>query len=92
MKLIIDIEEDIYEDVKKTIISDEIFDEIVEAFRHGTPLPKGHRRLIDAEELLKRACVRKADEGDIFVSQYYCIEKSDLDNLQIIIEADNTGK
>ena len=44
MKIVIDIPADIYECVKKTIISDEIFDEIVEAFRNGTPLPKGHGR------------------------------------------------
>ena len=35
IKLVIDIPENIYECVKKTIISDEIFDEIVDAFRSG---------------------------------------------------------
>ena len=35
MKIVIDILEDAYECVKKTIISDEVFDEVVEAFRNG---------------------------------------------------------
>ena len=55
MKIVIDIPENIYECVKKRIISDEIFDELVDAFRNGTPLPKGHGRLIDADKCIKQA-------------------------------------
>lgn len=53
MKLVIDIPENIYECVKKTIISDEIFDELVGAFRKSEPLPKGHGALKDTDAIRK---------------------------------------
>lgn len=51
MQLVIDIPEEIYLNVKKDYLYDT--EVIVNAFKNGTPLPKGHGRLIDADELKK---------------------------------------
>lgn len=47
MKLVIDISEEDYEYIKNS--NDMNFN----AIKNGTPLPKGHGRLIDADELLE---------------------------------------
>lgn len=87
MKIVIDIPEDVVVNDLYANYFKCMSEKLYEVLQNGTPL-KGHGRLIDADELLKCAFVRKDDEGDIFVSQYYCIEKCDFDNLQTIIEAD----
>lgn len=43
MKLVIDIPEEIYLNVKKDYLYDT--EVIINAFKNGTPLPKGHGRL-----------------------------------------------
>ena len=49
MKLIIDIDEDYYKAIwENGYIYDEDNEDIAKAIRNGTPLPKGHGRLIDA--------------------------------------------
>lgn len=55
MKLVIDISDETYEDVKKyeSMVDIEV-DEVAEAIAKGTPLPKGHGRLIDADMLEKK--------------------------------------
>jgi len=58
MKIVIDIDENIFvrlfdngvEDY--AIVNDDLF-AIAKAIRNGTPLPKNHGRLIDADELMK---------------------------------------
>lgn len=49
MKLVIDIPEEIYLNVKKDYLYDT--EVIVNAFKNGTPLPKGHGRLIDTDAI-----------------------------------------
>jgi hypothetical protein len=55
------------------------------AIKHGTPLPKGHGRLIDADKL-------KLTRHDIHVEEidYYhrCVSIENIDNAPTIIEAD----
>ena len=80
MQIMIKISEDIYEDVKKTIISDEIFDEIVEAFRNGIPLPKGHGRLIDESYLMP--------DSDYEDGLFYAVSIEHINSAPTIIEAD----
>ena len=83
MKLIIDISEDVYtrlfdnstEDY--TITNDDLFT-IAKSIRKGTPLPKNHGRLIDADAIDTRW-------SDPEVSQT-------LDEAPTIIEADGGGK
>ena len=53
MKLIIDIPEDALKEMKtKEFISIESLDTAIECIKNGTPLPKGHGRLIDADVLV----------------------------------------
>ena len=69
MQIVIDIPEEEYKCVQitgcignKTCISNAIY--------NGTPLPKGHGRLIDADELLDNTCldeiptIIEADKGE----------------------------
>ena len=51
MQIVIDIPEDVY----KKIVADKyvIYDKMFYSIKNGTPLPKGHGRLIDAEILIK---------------------------------------
>lgn len=51
MKLVIDIPEEIYPNVKKDYLYDT--EVIVNAFKNGIPLPKGHGRLIDESKINK---------------------------------------
>jgi hypothetical protein len=37
---------------------------IADAIKNGTPLPKGHGRLIDADALEKKMCDREMEMGD----------------------------
>lgn len=54
MKLVIDIPEDRFEDIQR-IASVQIRRDTVEKFiANGTPLPKGHGRLIDADAFIAR--------------------------------------
>lgn len=50
MQMVIDISEDLYNECKR--LGDKR-DTLFEAIRNGTPLPKGHGRLIDADSFRK---------------------------------------
>ena len=88
MKIIIDIEEEIYKECipyKDTPIMSNLANdnsEIVHAVANGTPLPKGHGRLIDADKLL-------GSDG-IIVDSRKChyIPMIDVYQAPTIIEAD----
>lgn len=51
MKLIIDISEDMYNDSNILMVKD--LSELKKIIANGTPLPKGHGRLIDADAYRK---------------------------------------
>ena len=56
MKIVIDIDEETYKDIKKSKIYSSMRDvpqESVLAIANGTPLPEHHGRLIDADETLR---------------------------------------
>lgn len=55
MKILIDIPKVMFINAK----SDLLFgaDILVNAIKNGTPLPKGHGRLIDADDLLDNTCI-----------------------------------
>ena len=55
MKIVIDITEKEFERVCRTTLSLDGSMQIYRAIREGTPLPKGHGRLIDADALQKQA-------------------------------------
>lgn len=55
MQIVINIDEETYNDIKKGKIYSSFRDvplESVNAVANGTPLPKGHGRLIDANEII----------------------------------------
>ena len=57
MKLVVEIDEETYKDIKKGKIYSSIRDvplESVNAIANGTPLPKGHGRLVDADAFERR--------------------------------------
>lgn len=80
MKLIIDIPEELFEAYKgrSPRLGDEGMDMIAQAIANGTPVPKGHGRLIDADALNFNA-----DYNEPLIS------KLDFDCAPTIIEADN---
>lgn len=49
MQIVIDIPEEIYKKTQNDVYV--IYDKMYHAIKNGTPLPKGHGRLIDADEL-----------------------------------------
>ncbi len=57
MKLVIDIPEEMYKDYVLVNLSrgngKNIVYDFLKAIKHGTPLPKGHGRLIDADEIIR---------------------------------------
>ena len=54
MQIVIDIPEDVYVARKYGDISPWITGTILDAVEQGTPLPKGHGRLIDADALVEK--------------------------------------
>lgn len=78
MQIVIDIPESIYKGVKLHRVLEESIDIILYAIEDGTPLPKGHGRLIDEREVYKKfycRCLARA-------------AKEVLDGTSTIIEAD----
>jgi len=82
MQIVIDIPEEEYNWIiksDKTVFADVASKEcMLHAIKNGTPLPKGHGRLIDADALLK-----KHPEFDT-----YPFPSTTIDNAPPIIEAD----
>ena len=76
MKIVIDIPIVVYDEIIN--FNDVNNTALYEAIRNGTPLPKGHGRLIDADELIK-------DYGNTDIEIL-------LENMDTIIEADKDGK
>jgi hypothetical protein len=95
MQIVIDIPEVFYEALKNTekIVSGQrsgktLMSVIYSAVANGTPLPKGHGRLIDADEILNHAHIEEDEDGDIFVKKWYCIEKDVFDNALVLIDGE----
>lgn len=60
---------------------------VVLAIGNGTPLPKGHGRLIDADELKKNI-----QENDVLYTMGFNVRICDINDAQTIIEADMREK
>lgn len=81
MKLIIDIPKHIYDCViGKTVLLSHM-DGMCKAIEEGTPLPKGHGRLIDADEI-------QFENTEFDTYNDYCIAFDAIDQADTIIEAD----
>lgn len=85
MQIVIDIPKRTYEQLK--FLREQGFDGfetiIDKAVANGTPLPKGHGRLIDADELKPRYISPEA-----WYSPMWGFELVDIENAPTIIEAD----
>lgn len=68
-------------DRKKTLI---LFD-IIDAIRNGTPLPKGHGRLIDADALYKSSRLCHTEEDGTA-----CVEWREINDAPTIIEGSDS--
>ena len=85
MKLVIDIHEKDYQSI---LNSGQVPYGVVCAIMNGTPLPKGHGRLIDADEL--EECKEIMDT--ISDGSKYAVRMDDIRNVvSTIIEADKEG-
>ena len=86
MKLIIDIPEDVYtrlfdNGIQDNEIATDDICEMARALRLGTPLPKGHGRLIDADKIIS--------DG---ISKGFCDWYDEMKYAPTIIEADKEGE
>lgn len=84
MQIVIDMSDDDYRKVQDGRASVSMMRKII---RNGTPLPKGHGRLIDAEEL--EEC--KEIMNNIMGESKYAVRMDDVRNMQTIIESENEG-
>ena len=83
MKLIIDIDEYNYKLIQDGNYCGILSHEIYNAIKNGTPLPKGHGRLIDADKLK-----RIIQENDVLNMTGFNVRLCDINNTPTIIEAD----
>lgn len=86
MKIVIDIPDDLY----KGIVDDKCGvheGRIYNIIRSGTPLPKGHGRLIDADAIeYTHAIARSLDDGHNW--NELCVTEDEIYDAPTIIEAD----
>ncbi len=87
MKIVIDIDEQTYNNIKnyRGVPYADSVDVGIEILK-GTVLPKNYGRLIDADEILNHAHIEEDEDGDIFVKKWYCIEKDVFDNALVLID------
>lgn len=87
MQMVIDIDDNEYLGIKNypdNITSYPVTIHLYEAVRNGTPLPKGHGRLIDADELEECKEIMNTISGE----SKYAVRMDDIRNMSTIIEAD----
>lgn len=83
MRLVIDIPDSIY----NRIVEEDLKGIMSNAIANGTPLPKGHGRLIDADALVyEHTIARSTDDGHNW--NELCVTKDQIDDAPTIIEAD----
>lgn len=85
MKVVIDISENQYEIVKEYIETVDDENLLANAIVNGTPLPKGHGRLIDADELFLDI---QTDE-QMRLGEHLAWVKERIDSAPTIIEAES---
>ena len=94
MQIVIDIDEDAYKEIKKIVADGNEMCFMQKLIANGTLLPKGHGRLIDADEV--NDAIYKCFDGIQFYDgtgyDIYSDSKESLDKIQPIIEADNVER
>ena len=84
MQIVIDIPEEMYEVYHKAPpkLGDRGLDSIVQAIANGTPLPKGHGRLVDADSMKTMKNIQSANFNAVELIRLW-IDKQDT-----VVEAD----
>jgi hypothetical protein len=83
MQIVIDIPEEIKAVIDKNGTNEIVAETVWQAIKKGTPLPKGHGRLIDADKLEPRDISPEA-----WYSPMWGFELVDIEDAPTIIEAD----
>lgn len=89
MQIVIDIPEEYYEAIMKIPVYQSTADMLI--IKNGTPLPKGHGRLIDADMLEKKV---EKHRKRLKISEYdrdLVLHYTDIEMAPPIIEADKEG-
>ena len=79
MQIVIDIDEKDYQLMKNGHIPFNVLGVLMS----GTPLPKGHGRLIDADDLYENTEIYHSD-----IDGYACVRWKDINDASTIVEAD----
>ena len=96
VKVVIKIPNEVYSDIQKGIIRKHI-DKVYVAIAKGTPLPKGHGRLIDADALkttrtMALVAEKNAPQNEIAFAPLVCVLKEKIDDAPTIVEADKESE
>ena len=83
MQIVIEIDEKYYKFIKELVENFDYNYTPWNLIANGTPLPKGHRRLIDADELYENTEICHSDEDG-----YACVRWKDINDAPTIIEAE----
>ena len=81
MQIVIEIDEKYYKFIKELVENFDYNYTPWNLIANGTPLPKGHRRLIDADELYENTEICHSDEDG-----YACVRWKDINDAPTIIE------
>ena len=84
MQILIDVPEEVYKKAKET--HDVMCDSVWLGIKYGTPLPKGHGRLIDADKLKHRYIASQGDTVDD--KAWITAIRRSINEAPTIIEAD----
>ena len=89
MKLVIEMDENEYKEILKDRHINHL--RIIKAIKNGTPLPKGHGRLIDADETIRTICGKSCGcEPEECGREVPCYSVTRINSSPTIIEADTT--
>lgn len=86
MKLIIDIDEELYEAYKgkPPMLGDAGMDMIAQAIANGMPLPKGHGRLVDENYVIAELVYRK----HLLADDVTCGQVTEIFDSAVVVDAD----
>ena len=91
MKIVIDIDEETYTRIKTAMIinaGNTFYNEILTSVAEGTPLPKGHGRLVDENYIIAELVYRK----HLLSDGVKCGEVTKIFDNAVVIDADKRGK
>lgn len=91
MQIVIDIPEENYTAIKKYNYCYETLDKLGKYIREGTPLPKGHGRLVDADamvKILRESEYYQEKRGDFYGADVTSRVKNFIEDIDTVIEAD----